>query len=116
MRSASVEKFGAQDLANIAWAFARAGHLDEKLFAALASAAQIAESDPKAIFALKSLMNDGGKHSLGDALELEGERSNAFATNVNYRQMESRLIRLRRRATTKAMCSISEKIQQKKIF
>ena len=65
---------------------------------AWASAAQIAEADPEAISALKSLMNDGGKHSLGDALEMEGERSNTFARTVDYSQMEARLMQLRQRA------------------
>jgi len=65
---------------------------------ALASAAQIADSDPRAITALKSLMNDGGKETLGDALVMEGERGNAFAQSVDYSQMADRLASLRQRA------------------
>jgi len=65
---------------------------------ALASAAQIADSDPRAITALKSLMNDGGKETLGDALVMEGERGNAFAQSVDYSQMADRLALLRQRA------------------
>ena len=65
---------------------------------ALASAAQMADSDPKAVFALKALMNDGVKQTLGDALELEGERGNAFAKTVDYSQMGERLAALRQRA------------------
>jgi enoyl-CoA hydratase len=65
---------------------------------ALASAAQIAGADPKAVFALKSLMNDGVKETLGDALVLEGERGNAFAKTVDYSQMSARLAALRQRA------------------
>ena len=65
---------------------------------ALACAAQMADSDPKAVFALKALMNDGVKQTLGDALELEGERGNAFAKTVDYGQMGERLAALRQRA------------------
>jgi len=65
---------------------------------ALTSAAQIADADPKAVPALKSLMNDGAKETLGDALILEGQRGNAFAKNVDYSQMSARLAALRQRA------------------
>ena len=65
---------------------------------ALASAAQIADSDPKAMTALKALMNDGSKETLGDALVMEGERGNAFAQSVDYSQMADRLTALRQRA------------------
>ena len=65
---------------------------------ALACAAQMADSDPRAVFALKALMNDGVKQTLGDALELEGERGNAFAKTVDYSQMGQRLAALRQRA------------------
>jgi enoyl-CoA hydratase len=65
---------------------------------ALACAAQMADSDPRAVFALKALMNDGVKQTLGDALELEGERGNAFAKTVDYSQMGERLAALRQRA------------------
>ena len=58
----------------------------------------MADSDPKAVFALKALMNDGVKQTLGDALELEGERGNAFAKTVDYSQMGERLAALRQRA------------------
>ena len=71
---------------------------DSLLDEALASAAQIADADPKAVFALKALMNDGVKESLGNALVLEGERGNAFAKTVDYSQMSARLAALRRRA------------------
>jgi len=65
---------------------------------ALASAAQIADSDSKAVIALKSLMNDGSKETLGAALAMEGERGNAFAKSVDYSQMSARLAALRQRA------------------
>jgi enoyl-CoA hydratase len=71
---------------------------DSLLDEALASAAQIADADPKAVFALKALMNDGVKESLGNALVLEGERGNAFAKTVDYSQMSARLATLRQRA------------------
>ena len=71
---------------------------DSLLDEALASAAQIADADPKAVFALKALMNDGVKETLGDALVLEGERGNAFAKTVDYSQMSARLAALRQRA------------------
>jgi enoyl-CoA hydratase len=65
---------------------------------ALACATQMADSDPRAVCALKALMNDGVKQTLGDALELEGERGNAFAKTVDYSQMGERLAALRQRA------------------
>jgi enoyl-CoA hydratase len=65
---------------------------------AMASAGQIADSDPRAVAALKSLMDDGSKETLGDALVIEGERGNAFAASVDYSQMSSRLAALRQRA------------------
>ena len=65
---------------------------------AMASAGQIADSDPRAVAALKSLMNDGSRETLGDALVMEGERGNAFAASVDYSQMSSRLAALRQRA------------------
>ena len=71
---------------------------DSLLDEALASAAQIADADPKAVAALKSLMNDGVKETLGDALIMEGERGNAFAKTVDYSQMSARLAALRQRA------------------
>ena len=64
----------------------------------LASAAQVADGDAKAVVALKALMNDGAKQNLGDALMLEGERGNAFAKTVDYSQMGERLAALRQRA------------------
>ncbi len=71
---------------------------EELVTEALASAAQIAESDPDTVVALKSLMNDGAKESLGEALEIEGDRGNAFAKTVDYSQMAARLASLRQRA------------------
>ena len=65
---------------------------------AMASAGQIADSDPRAFARLKSLMNDGSRETLGDALVIEGERGNAFAASVDYSQMSSRLAALRQRA------------------
>lgn len=65
---------------------------------ALASAAQIADADAKAVVALKALMNDGLKETLGDALVMEGDRGNAFARTVDYSQMGARLATLRQRA------------------
>ena len=71
---------------------------EELVTEALASAAQIAEADPDTVVALKSLMNDGAKESLGEALEIEGDRGNAFAKTVDYSQMAGRLASLRQRA------------------
>lgn len=71
---------------------------EELVTEALASAAQIAEADPDTVVALKSLMNDGAKESLGEALEIEGDRGNAFAKTVDYSQMAARLASLRQRA------------------
>ncbi len=65
---------------------------------ALASAAQIADSDPDSVVALKSLMNDGSKEALGTSLQMEGERANAFAKSVDYSHMSARLAALRQRA------------------
>ena len=65
---------------------------------ALTSATHIADADPTAVPALKALMNDGAKETLGDALILEGQRGNAFAKNVDYSQMSARLAALRQRA------------------
>jgi len=65
---------------------------------AVASAGQIADSDPTAVAALKSLMNDGYCETLGDALVMEGERGNRFAQSVDYSQMANRLAVLRQRA------------------
>ena len=65
---------------------------------ALASASQIADGDPSAVVALKSLMNDGVKETLGNALLMEGERGNAFAKTVDFSQMSDRLAALRQRA------------------
>ena len=65
---------------------------------ALASASQIADGDPNAVVALKSLMNDGVKETLGNALVMEGERGNAFAKTVDFSQMSDRLAALRQRA------------------
>ena len=76
----------------------RVCNADELLAEALASAAQIAEADSKGVVALKSLMNDGAKASLGEALDMEGERGNAFAKTVAYSQMGARLAALRQRA------------------
>ena len=53
---------------------------------------------PRRCVALKSLMNDGVKETLGDALVMEGERGNAFAKTVDYSQMSDRLAALRQRA------------------
>lgn len=65
---------------------------------ALAAAAQIAESNPHTISAMRSLMNDGDLLPLGEALELEGERGIAYMDSVDFSQMESRLQSLRGRA------------------
>lgn len=65
---------------------------------ALAAAAQIAESNPDTISAMRSLMNDGDLLPLGEALELEGERGIAYMDSVDFSQMESRLQSLRGRA------------------
>ena len=43
-----VSKFNAQDIANIAWAFATLDYLDEKSFTALASEAQLRTIEFKA--------------------------------------------------------------------
>ena len=64
----------------------------------LATAQQIAESNPQTISAMRSLMNDGDLLALGDALELEGARGIAYLEQADFSQMESRLQALRSRA------------------
>lgn len=64
----------------------------------LATAAAIADADPRAVPALKTLINDGWELPLGEALQLEGERSNVFARDVDYGAMTQRLDALRARA------------------
>lgn len=64
----------------------------------LATAQQIAESNPQTISAMRSLMNDGDLLALGDALELEGARGIAYLEQADFSQMESRLQALRGRA------------------
>lgn len=71
---------------------------DELLNEALACAAQIGEAQSQAVMALKGLMNDGWGLPLGEALELEGERSNAFVKHVDFTVMAERLDALRARA------------------
>ena len=76
----------------------RVCHPEALVTEAVASAGQIADSDPTAVAALKSLMNDGYCETLGDALAMEGERGNKFAQSVDYSQMADRLAVLRQRA------------------
>ena len=82
-----------------AWGLVNRVRASESLLdEALASASQIADGDPNAVVALKSLMNDGVKETLGNALVMEGERGNAFAKTVDFSQMSDRLAALRQRA------------------
>ena len=69
---------------------------------AIASARQIAESEPHTIAALRGLMNDGWELPLGDALVLEGERANDFVTGVDFSAMSERLAALRKRARSQS--------------
>ncbi len=71
---------------------------EELLPAALETARQIADTIPEALYGIKALMNDGWELVLGEALELEGERSQVFAETVDYSAMEQRLQTLRTRA------------------
>jgi len=61
-------------------------------------ARDIADADGRTVIALKSLMTDGWGMTLGDALELEGERTVAHVKDVNFGAMEQRLQSLRARA------------------
>ena len=64
----------------------------------LKAAAQIAESNPATVSAMRSLMNDGDLLSLGDALELEGQRGIAYLEQADFSQMADRLQTLRNRS------------------
>ena len=61
-------------------------------------ARDIADADGRTVIALKSLMTDGWGMALGDALELEGERTISHVKDVKFDEMEHRLQSLRARA------------------
>ena len=72
---------------------------DDKLLTEVNKVARdIADADGRTVVALKSLMTDGWAMALGDALELEGERTVAHVKDVNFGEMEQRLQSLRTRA------------------
>jgi len=65
--------------------------------AALASARDIAGTQPDALRGIRALMNEGWEKNLGDALELEGERSGAYNSTIEFSVMQERLAELRAR-------------------
>ncbi len=65
---------------------------------AMGIAQQMAEANPDAVPALKSLINDGWELDLSEALALEGERANEFIKTVDFSKMEETLNKLRARA------------------
>ncbi|MEM1114666.1 MAG: enoyl-CoA hydratase [Pseudomonadota bacterium] len=64
----------------------------------LATARQIAESEPDALPRIKQMMNEGWEMSLGDGLSMEGERSGAYNSRKSVAHMEQRLQELRARS------------------
>ena len=65
---------------------------------AIATAKQIAESDPGTMKAMRALMNDGAELALGEALALEGERGIAYLSKADFGQMTARLESLKARS------------------
>ena len=72
--------------------------LDQLVPEALATARQIAESLPDALFRIKNMMNEGWEMNLKDALIMEGERSGAYNSTISVDHMEQRLNELRARS------------------
>lgn len=64
---------------------------------ALASARDIAETQPEALRRIRALMNEGWEMSLGEALRVEGERAGAYNSTIEFEVMEKRLEELRAR-------------------
>ncbi|TXS96653.1 enoyl-CoA hydratase [Parahaliea maris] len=64
---------------------------------ALASARDIAETQPEALRRIRALMNEGWELPLGEALRVEGERSGAYNSTIEFDVMEKRLEELRAR-------------------
>ncbi|GAB3288511.1 enoyl-CoA hydratase [Parahaliea aestuarii] len=70
---------------------------DELIETALASARDIADTQPEALRRIRDLMNEGWEMDLGSALEVEGERSGAYNSTISFAEMEQRLAELRAR-------------------
>lgn len=70
---------------------------DQLVERALASAADIAETQPEALRRIRALMNEGWERTLGDALQMEGERSGAYNSTIEFAAMEQRLAELKAR-------------------
>ncbi|GHD20579.1 enoyl-CoA hydratase [Halioglobus japonicus] len=89
--------FGAADAE--AWGLVNRVCSDNDLLAeALDTAHQIATALPEALFAIKAMMNEGWEDTLGHALVMEGERSNAYNSSIDVSGMAERLSTLKARA------------------
>lgn len=71
---------------------------DSLLEAALVSAQDIAGTQLDALKRIRALMNEGWQLPLGEALAMEGERSAAYNSTVEFSLMEERLAELRTRS------------------
>ncbi|QFU75959.1 enoyl-CoA hydratase [Halioglobus maricola] len=71
---------------------------NELLSQALDTAHQIATCLPEALCEIKAMMNEGWESSLGDALEMEGDRSNRYNDAIDVSAMGERLAALKQRA------------------
>ncbi|WP_420866360.1 enoyl-CoA hydratase-related protein [Halioglobus japonicus] len=93
--------FGAADAE--AWGLVNRVCSDNDLLAeALDTAHQIATALPEALFAIKAMMNEGWEDTLGHALVMEGERSNAYNSSIDVSGMAERLSTLKARPGSNA--------------
>ncbi|MBN7798312.1 enoyl-CoA hydratase [Parahaliea mediterranea] len=70
---------------------------DQLIERALASGRDIAGTQPEALRRIRAVMNDGWEMTLGDALQMEGERSGAYNSTIDFAAMEQRLAELKAR-------------------
>ena len=70
---------------------------EQLLAETLATAGQIAESLPEALFDIKQMINEGWAGTLGEGLRMEGEKSSAYNSSISLAHMEQRLDELRKR-------------------
>lgn len=70
---------------------------DQLIERALASARDIAGTQPEALRRIRAMMNEGWEMTLGDALQMEGERSGAYNSTIDFAAMEQRLAELKTR-------------------
>lgn len=64
---------------------------------ALASARDLAGTQPEALRRIRAMMNEGWEMPLGEALAMEGERAGAYNSSIDFAAMEQRLAELRAR-------------------